>query len=736
MEINKLQQVVVTCASGLEPILAEEIKALGITECEPLKAAVQVNCDLAAAYKICLWSRVGSRVLWKIASFEATSGDDIYKHASFMRWEKQFDVHQSFQIHTVIDQSVKDNSFFLGLKLKDAIVDRFRDKIGERPTVAKHHPDLMFHLFYDGQQATISLDLSGEPLHRRGYRVQTTDAPIKENVAAALLLSAGLDRGEIEALVDPMCGSGTFLIEAALILKHVAPGLVRQRFGFEHWQHHDQVLWDSIRKEAEQEQEKYSQNQLLIRGYDADPKAIQAALANAQKAGVDQCIHLERRDIALFEVPKRYLEVEKGFVVANPPYGERLAKDQEVQYLYQALGRALKNTIPGWKAGILSNQIELIDAVGLNTDSSIKLNNGPIRCYFRVSEVPAQQATPTVRCPLVIVDREINNDFVNRVKKNLKRIDKWVKREHVACYRIYDADMPEYNVAIDWYDGELHVQEYKAPNTIDPEKVEQRLQMVMDSLHALFGLSKNRIILKSRSRQKGKEQYRKLSDKQDRKMVYENGAWILVNLRDYLDTGLFLDHRLIRHEIQKMAHGKRFLNLFAYTCAASLHAALGGAKKTTSVDMSKVYLEWGRSNLLVNGFSDVNHQFIHTDCRKWLSSTQDQFDLIFMDPPTFSNSKRMEGVLDIQRDHVEMIELAMKRLEPGGLLIFSNNFKKFKLDVEGLAKFEVEDITPQTLSPDYQQQGKPIHQCWRIQHGPTSHIVQPKTVQPKHSPWG
>ena len=302
--------------------------------------------------------------------------------------------------------------------------------------------------------------------------------------------------------------------------------------------------------------------------------------------------------------------------------------------------------------------------------------------------------------------------FANRLQKNLKQLGKWARREGVECYRVYDADMPEYAVAIDLYGDWVHVQEYAAPRTIEPEKAQARLFDALAAIPQALGVDKSKVVVKRRERQSGTKQYTRQAAQGLFREVNEGGVKLLVNLTDYLDTGLFLDHRPLRLRIQKEAAGKRFLNLFCYTATATVHAAKGGARSTTSVDLSKTYLDWARRNLSLNGFSDKN-KLEQGDVMAWLAADRNEYDLIFIDPPTFSNSKRMEGIFDVQRDHVQLLDLAMTRLAPGGVLYFSNNFRKFILD-EGLAaRYGVEEISAKTLDPDYARNTK-IHRAWRL----------------------
>ncbi|WP_134459732.1 class I SAM-dependent methyltransferase, partial [Pseudomonas aeruginosa] len=251
-----------------------------------------------------------------------------------------------------------------------------------------------------------------------------------------------------------------------------------------------------------------------------------------------------------------------------------------------------------------------------------------------------------------------------------------------------------------------------APKSIDPAKAQARLFDALAAIPQTLGVAQERVVVKRRERQAGKKQYERQSSEGKFLEVGEGDVRLLVNLTDYLDTGLFLDHRPMRLRIQKEAAGKRFLNLFCYTATATVHAARGGARSTTSVDLSKTYLDWARRNLSLNGFSD-KQRLVHGDVMEWLREDDGQYELIFIDPPTFSNSKRMEGVFDVQRDHVELLDLAMARLAPGGVLYFSNNFRKFELDESVQARYAVEEITGETLDPDFARNPK-IHRAWRI----------------------
>ncbi|MDF5912065.1 bifunctional 23S rRNA (guanine(2069)-N(7))-methyltransferase RlmK/23S rRNA (guanine(2445)-N(2))-methyltransferase RlmL [Morganella morganii] len=344
----------------------------------------------------------------------------------------------------------------------------------------------------------------------------------------------------------------------------------------------------------------------------------------------------------------------------------------------------------------------------LRAEREFKAKNGPLDCVqknYQLSDTPPATA------------QDIGADFANRLRKNEKKLAKWAKQEGVECYRLYDADLPEYNVAVDRYADYVVVQEYAPPKTVDPNKARQRLFDVISATLAVLELPAHKLILKTRQRQKGKQQYEKLAEKQNSFLVKEYNAQLWVNLTDYLDTGLFLDHRIARKMLGQMSKGKDFLNLFAYTGSATVHAGLGGARSTTSVDMSRTYLEWAERNLQSNGLSGRQHRLIQADCLSWLAQTPEQFDLIFIDPPTFSNSKRMEDTFDVQRDHIDLMKHLKRMLRRGGTLMFSNNKRGFKLDQDGMDALGLvaQEITAKTQSQDFAR-NRQIHNCWLIRH--------------------
>ena len=748
-------ELFLTCPKGLEGLLAEEATALGLEETREHTSAIRGTADMETAYRLCLWSRLANRVLLVLKRFPMKDAEDLYHGVHDIEWADHLEPEGTLAVEFSGHGSGIDNTHFGALKVKDGIVDRLRTADGVRPSVDKLNPDLRVHLRLDRGEAILSLDLSGHSLHQRGYRLQQGAAPLKENLAAAILIRSGWPRIAAEggALADPMCGVGTFLVEAAMIAADIAPNLKRERWGFSAWLGHVPAIWRKLHDEAlERAQAGLAKPLLWIRGYEADPRLIQPGRNNVERAGLSEWIKIYQGEVATFE--PRPDQNQTGLVICNPPYGERLGDEASLLYLYQNLGERLRQACLNWEAAVFTGAPDLGKRMGIRSHKQYAFWNGALPCKLLLIKVlpdqfvTGERRTPEQRqaereqaaydqapdepqerqynkngnpikptpAPAPVVEQprlsEGGQMFANRLQKNLKALGKWVKREGIDCYRVYDADMPEYAMAIDLYHDWVHVQEYVAPKSIDPEKASIRMFDALAAIPQALGIDKSRVVVKRRERQSGTKQYERQSAQGKFNEVNEGGVKLLVNLTDYLDTGLFLDHRPMRMRIQREAAGKRFLNLYCYTATASVHAAKGGARSTTSVDLSKTYLDWARRNLSLNGFSDKN-RLEQSDVMVWLEASRDEYDLIFIDPPTFSNSKRMEGVFDVQRDQVQLIDLAMARLAPGGVLYFSNNFRKFQLEETLVERYAVEEITQHTVDPDFARNGK-IHRAWKI----------------------
>lgn len=716
----------VTCPKGIEYLLADELAGFGLETVRHSPAGVWVQGELAAGYRACLWSRLANRVILQVADINGDTDDALYEGVAGLDWQQHIDPATSFRVVFIGQNRAIRNTQYGAQRVKDGIVDSFRAKGLARPSVATRDPDLTVSARLHRDRLFLGIDLSGHSLHMRGYRTEKGIAPLKENLAAALLLRAGWP--DIAAaggdFADPMCGSGTLLIEAAQMALDIAPGRRQERFGFEKWPGHQPEVWMTLRQEAERRAHDGRQGRVpKIAGFDADARVIATAWKNIQRAGLEGVVHVEARPVNEFRLDGEGW-ADHGLVLTNPPYGERLSERAELSGLYQSLGEAVTSAVPGWRLGVFTGAPEFGRSIGLRSFKQYRLFNGKLPTQLLLFEVrPDNAVAPRdPDAPATVRPRIANPEraamLANRLKKNRKTLGQWARKQDIGCYRLYDADMPEYALAIDLYEGRVHVQEYAPPKTVDERAARERLAEALAVIPEVLEVPSEQVVYKQRQRQAGTRQYEKQSQTEEFFTVHEHGCALKVNLRDYLDTGLFLDHRPVRRWIGEHARGKRFLNLFCYTGAATVHAVVGGARESLSLDMSKTYVAWAQDNLALNNADVRRHRVEQADCLAWLAEPaqgRGVFDLIFMDPPTFSNSARMDGVLDIQRDHPVLVRQAMARLAPEGLLIFSNNFRRFRLDATLEDEFEVEEVTAQTLGRDFQRNAR-IHRCWHIRH--------------------
>jgi 23S rRNA (guanine2445-N2)-methyltransferase / 23S rRNA (guanine2069-N7)-methyltransferase len=732
------QQFFATAPRGFSDLLARELTRLGASAIQERSTGVRFRGPLEVGYRACLWSRIASRILLELIEFDASDAEAFYRGVMGCDWAAHIDPARTIACEFTGTSPFITHTHYGALRLKDGICDRLRADCGARPDVALVRPAVRIIAHAQGAHITLSIDLAGEGLHRRGYRIEAGEAPLRENLAAGLLLRARWDEFAAQGaeFLDPLCGSGTLVIEAALIAAERAPALQRDYFGFLGWRGHDAALWQRLLDQARSLARATVAS--LIRGSDIDARALAIGAANAERAGVAALVRFDK--LSLGQVQP--LSSAGGLICTNPPYGERLGDVAQAREVHAELGRVLRERFAGWEAAILTRAGDMARELHLRSYRVHEVYNGAIACRFLRFDLaaPGSADSPAVRheraaaAPLSAGAQM----FANRLEKNLKHLGKAAQRAAVSCYRLYDADMPEYSFAIDRYlasESEalhLHVQEYAAPKEIAVEAARRRRAEVLVALARVFELPPERFHLRLRERQSGTAQYQRLhTDPSGAAQasgpsgagpsaitVDEAGLKFLVNLEEHLDTGLFLDHRLTRARLRERAAGTRFLNLFCYSASATVYAAAGGAGESLSIDLSNRYLDWAAQNFALNGLEPARHRLERADCREWLRAAMDgaqprTFELIFLDPPTFSNSKRMQGVLDIQRDHPELIDSCMRLLAPAGLLVFSTNAQHFRIDDDLPRRFDVRDISARMLPFDFARHPR-IHRCFEI----------------------
>jgi 23S rRNA (guanine2445-N2)-methyltransferase / 23S rRNA (guanine2069-N7)-methyltransferase len=726
--LNSANLFFATCAKGVEDLLQKELEQFAIPDIKLHTGGVSFGGGLESAYRACLWSRVASRILLQLKEFTIDSDDALYDEVMSIDWSAHFSEDDTMAIDCFSSHSVVSNSHYATLRVKDAVVDQFVEKTEYRPSIDRDNPDIRINVYLSDKQCMVYLDLSGEALHKRGYRLSAGSAPLRETLAAAMLYRAKWESFFEKGLpfYDPMCGSGTLVIEAAMMAADIAPGLLRQKFGFHRWKQFDPQQWQAIRDDAGQRAQKGRRSMPVICGSDNDEILLEVARKNITNAGLSTVIKTFVQDATDNLLP---CSEEKGLIVTNPPYGKRIGQVQLLRILYHRFGVQLKTHFDGWTAVIITSEADLAKSISLRAFHKNTLYNGALKSVlyqYHISSSPVRAAESKADAgasekhavaheeeSAAYGASEYASMFTNRLRKNYKHLKKWAKKNNVSCYRVYDADIPQYAVAIDKYEQWVHVQEYQAPKTVDKNRAFQRINDVIDVVADVLETKQDNVVLKTRKKQGGLAQYEKQDQKNHKVTVNENGLKFIVNMYDYIDTGLFLDHRNTRQLIRKLAHQRSFLNLFAYTGSVTVYAAVGGATSTTTVDMSNTYINWARENMDINGYTGEAHRFVRANCLEWLKLTAEEnkkYQLIFIDPPTFSNSKKMLTSFDISRDHGELLNDCLAILADDGQIVFSTNARHFKLEDSVTENCFVKEITAMTTTEDFRR--KPLHRCW------------------------
>jgi 23S rRNA (guanine2445-N2)-methyltransferase / 23S rRNA (guanine2069-N7)-methyltransferase len=741
-------ELLATAAAGTEAVVKRELASLGYEARTLTQGRLLFTGERLAICRANLWLRTGERVLVHLGTFPAADFGALFDGTAALPWERWLPTDAEFPVQGRSHRSQLSSVPACQRIVKRAIVKRLQEahRVKNLPETG---PRCSIEVSLRDDVATLTLDTTGTGLHKRGYRRLVGEAQLRETLAAAMVQLSFWRPGRV--LADPFCGTGTIPIEAALIGRNMAPGLKRN-FVSESWPTLENRLWELAREEARDLARPPLTERLL--GYDVDSEVLSLARYHAEQAGVAADIHWQQRPFSELRAKAEY-----GCIITNPPYGERMSDDAEVAQLYQTFPLVLRR-LPTWSHYILSSRPDLETLIGQKADRRRKLYNGPIECtYYQfygprppragltTTTAEAQHsddmhegdsadkkaepaiAKPARRAHLVTRQKpsiapafggllEASNrqaeEFANRLRKRARHLRRWPTKRGITCYRLYERDVPEVPLSIDRYDDALHIAEFARPHERTPAEHADWLDLMVRTASDVLDVPRGRIFLKHRDRQRGAAQYERVDHRQAELVVHEGGLKFLVNLSDYLDTGLFLDHRVTRQMVRQAAAGKHFLNLFAYTGAFTVYAAAGGAASTTTVDKSATYIDWARKNFELNNFTGPQHELVRNDIEAFVAglSPRDQWDLAVIDPPTFSNTKGIENFWDVQRDHTNLLQRLAAHIVPGGTVFFSTNYRRFKLDEAALADYTIRDITRQTIPEDFRNQR--IHKCWKL----------------------
>lgn len=695
--------------------------------------------DAEAICRVNTHLRVAERILICVGRFAANDFDLLFDGVQELPWENWVGAEAQFPVKGRSVKSQLSSVPAVQRTVKKALVERLKRAHGTEE-LPETGPLYQVEVALLKDTATLTIDTTGPGLHKRGYRPLMGPAPLRETLAAAMIELSFWRPGR--PLLDPFCGTGTIPIEAAMIARRIAPGLDRV-FIAESWPQVPAERWAATRDLARKEILPTVGEQIM--GTDADGRVLSMAREHARRAGVENDIHFQQRQFADLASPKQY-----GCLVTNPPYGERLGNRDEIALLYRSIPQVLRK-LPTWSHYILSSHPGFEAIIGQSADRRRKLYNGRIECQYyqfhgprppRVQDIsqepnlaqgelsepqPSQVDTDPSPTPKAYVPplppsfgglsdagKRQSEEFRSRLLKRARHLRKWPARG-ITCFRLYERDIPEIPLIVDRYEDHLHVAEWSRPHDRTPAQHADWLDQMMRVAADTLEIDRKNVYLKRRNRQRGEQQYERQAQDDHGLVIEEAGLKFRVNLSDYIDTGLFLDHRITRSMVRDCAEGQRVLNLFGYTGSFTVYAAAGGAKSTVTVDLSNTYLEWTRANLRLNDLDSGDHSQSRCDAMTFLRDQHPdvKFDLAIVDPPTFSNSKSVENDWDVQRDHDEILMRLAQRMTPGGVVYFSTNFRRFKLDAEQLAhRYEVREISKQTVPEDFRN--KRIHRCWRM----------------------
>ncbi len=771
---EKSLQLVATSTMGLESVVARELKAIGYEphnwDSSPGRTSFAGSLTDVARANVYL--RTAGKVLLELARLHVGNDfDTLFDAVQEISWEQWMPSNAKVLVEGRSVRSMITSVPALQRTVKKGIVNRLM-KAHRVRYLPEDGPEYTVEISLLKDEATITLDTTGRGLHRRGYRLMNVSVPLRETLASALVQLSVWKPGR--PLIDPFCASGTIPIEAAMIGRNMAPGLNRL-FASQAWPTFDPAIWKEIREEARALITPPLTTKII--GSDIDSQSIEYARYHARRAGVADDIVFETKDFRDLCDPRPY-----GCIICNPPYGDRTGEHEDFRALYESMPMILSQ-LPTWSHFIYTSWTDFEELIGQKATRRRKLFNSRIECtYFQFlgprppkenaeqtesgpfptqsvespltprvdSEETSQAATPEskpeVQSVFVGLDdyaRHQLQEFTRCLQNRSRHLRRYPKRG-ITCYRLYDRDFPEVPLAIDIFDGTwLHIAEYDRPDERSPAMHRVWLDTMVAAAATTLDVLPENVFVKRRIRQRGESQYEKLAERRKIFTVHEGGLAFHCNMSDYLDVGLFLDHRITRDMVRKEAKGKRFLNLFCYTGSFTCYAADGGASSSVSVDLSPTYLDWARDNLSLNNIAErspegqTTHRFVKADTMAFLRSVPpsrsgnttesrypaaydrnfgvdwSDFELCVCDPPTYSNSKSTQDDWDVQRNHSELLRLLATRMAPGGVVYFSNNYRRFKLDEEGLNDlYHIREISARTVPEEFRN--KRIHRCWRL----------------------
>lgn len=747
-QVPAIHQIIATTAFGLEKLVVRELEALGYAPRVLRAGRVSFEGDAAAICRANLWLRTAERVAVCAGSFRADDFDLLFDGVKALAWEEWIPADGALHIRGRSHKSQLSSVPACQRMVNKAVAERLIEahRLETLPETGATY-GIEIELFEN--TASLLLDTSGAGLHKRGYRTSVAEGQLRETLAAAMVSLSVWNRDR--PFIDPFCGTGTIAIEAALAGRSSAPGLDRS-FAAEDWHAIDERLWYTAREEARDLWLPPLEQRIVAT--DLNAKSLELARHHAEQAGVEADIHFQQRAFDDLTSSRKY-----GCMICNPPYGIRIGSESESVALHRSLPLVLRR-LPTWSHYVLTARGDFEKLIEQRATRRRKLYNGRIECTYyqflgpkpprssreqsaepesQISpglnpEAPAasEQApsssirpakrpkpTPVFGGPGEGADRQAA-EFSNRLTKRARHLRRWPTRRGVTCYRLYDRDVPDVPLSVDRYEDALVIAEYQRPHQRSAAQHADWLELMAKTAAMTLEVDPAQVFLKGRQTQSGAKQYEKLANERTTTIVHEGGLQFLVNLSDYLDTGLFLDHRETRNMVRDEAKGKRFLNLFAYTGTFTVYAAAGGAASTTTVDLSRNYIAWAEGNLKQNQLNGPQHRFVAADSRDWVTALPEepQFDLAVVDPPTFSNTKRTGnshqeiGDWDVQQHYGGLLEELAKRMPPGGVVYFSTNFRRFKFDERSLPSYRSREISKQTVPEDFRNER--IHRCWRL----------------------